>query len=507
MSYDYPTAASALSDHPTFTHQSVSKDGTDSNLSIWTHAVTKSGGLVSTYTITDPTQTSTTTNLFTSGWQTGLVSSVVTKNSSGTTLRTVTNDWTIDSDFVSNVRILRVTTSLNDVSPALQSKVEFSYTSYGNVSEVREYDFGLVLVRKTQTDYLTATAYTDRHILDRPTQVRVYDGSGALKAKTVFAYDTTELQLVTPVQWMDLGTTARGNLTSITRYATPQSDGGPQTRTFDFDSAGNVRRGDVDCCQSEEWTYTATTQFAYLETTKHGPATGIQLTSSQTYDFSTGLVTSVTDFNGKTTTFEYDVMNRVWRVTRPDGVSATTDYDDASLSPVVTSTMPIDPGRNLVRVVTADGLGRTVKVEVKDGASNTYSIVETQYDDVGRVKKASNPYAPGQTPVWTETQYDALGRPTKVIPPDGSPSSNHTAFTYSGNKVTITDPARQAQRLLLVAHLQGFAHLLHHLRAFAADLHRRFDQPTASVLTVSNWIPRVHGPLSHKYVEHSGRCI
>jgi len=31
---------------------------------------------------------------------------------------------------------------------------------------------------------------------------------------------------------------------------------------------------------------------------------------------------------------------------------------------------------------------------------------------------------------WTETQYDGLGRVRKVIPPDGSPTSNYTEYRY-----------------------------------------------------------------------------
>ena len=57
--------------------------------------------------------------------------------------------------------------------------------------------------------------------------------------------------------------------------------------------------------------------------------------------------------------------------------------------------------------------------------------------------------------------------------------------------------------LLLVARLQGFAHLLHHLRAFAADLHRRSHQPTASIFTVSNRSLRVHGPSPQWFVKRA----
>src|SRR5437899_939012 len=176
VSYDYPSVTSALSDHPTFTTQTVF-DGI--NTGNWTHTVTKTGGLVSSFAITAPAPANTvaTTNLYTSGWQTGLVSSV-TVQSGATTLRTTTNVWTQDnpsSSTMINPRLTGITTTLNDASPTQQSKVEFDYTTNGNVSEFREFDYGLLLVRKAQTDYLTTSAYTSAHILDGRTQVRVYE--------------------------------------------------------------------------------------------------------------------------------------------------------------------------------------------------------------------------------------------------------------------------------------------------------------------------------------------
>ena len=60
---------------------------------------------------------------------------------------------------------------------------------------------------------------------------------------------------------------------------------------------------------------------------------------------------------------------------------------------------------------------------------------------MGRVSQRSNPHGSSETAVWTQNSYDALGRITKIIPPDGSASSNNAQFLYSGNSVTLTDPA------------------------------------------------------------------
>lgn len=451
VSYNYPTTATALSDHPTFTTQTVNDGSQDA---IWTYGVVKSGGLVREFRLTSPlvggTQATTTTFLFTTGWQTGLVEKV-TVASGGTTFRTITNTWTQDSPgsaILTNPRVTSVTTTLENTPPQ-QSKVEFSYTTYGNVSEVREFDYGPTLARKTQADYQTGAGYTNLHILDRPVQVRVYDAAGALKARTDLEYDiSTPLQGLTPnpIQWANPGAT-RGNLTKITRYENAATGSGAIVRTFTYDTAGNLRTADLDCCQQRSWTFSATTQYSYPDSIVSGPATGPQLTTSRIYDFNTGLVISATDENGKTTTFGYDSMNRLTSVTRPDNVTLNFSFDDTSTFPASTSITPIDATKSLVRVTTFDGLGRPVRVETKDAAGGNCSAVDTQHDALGRPFNVSNPYPCGGAPgPWTETKYDELGRVVKVIPPGGTDTGNNTQFAYSGNSVTITDPASKQRR-------------------------------------------------------------
>jgi YD repeat-containing protein len=94
---------------------------------------------------------------------------------------------------------------------------------------------------------------------------------------------------------------------------------------------------------------------------------------------------------------------------------------------------------------TVDGFGRTIKVEHGQD-STAKSIVDTEYtvcacSALGKVWRVSQPYAQGLPPeqrVWTSYTYDALGRTVSVAHPG---SSGTTTYTYSGNTVTITDPA------------------------------------------------------------------
>jgi RHS repeat-associated protein len=456
--YDYPTAASALSDHPAYQHQFVSADG--STETSWTYAVTKSGGVTSTFAITDPANTTATTNLFTSGWQTGLPSSV-TFASGATTSRTISNNWTQDDTSQSvpvNPRILSTSTTLNDSGQV--SSVSYGYGSNGNITSVTENAFGNGsaggVVRTTVTSYLidssSGPSYANLHILDRPSQVLLKDAVGNVIARTDLAYDAGTLTNITAAPQHDntnygSGFTTRGNLTGTTRYTNAAAGTGPIPRSFTYDSLGNLLTAQVDCCQSKQWNFSSSTNFAYPDSLTRGTGT-TQLTTSATYDLGTGLVLTQTDENNQVLHYLYDALKRSTSVTGPLSLSATYSYDDNAAQPARTQTTAVDTGKNVIQIVTTDGLGRLVKQQTQDGAGANASVLETQYNSSGRVSQVSNPHGTSESALWTQNQYDALGRVVKVIPPDGSASANNTQIAYSGNSTTVTDPAGKQRRTI-----------------------------------------------------------
>lgn len=128
-------------------------------------------------TVTDPAGVPTTTDFLETGaWDDGLPSQVQVGSP---VLRTVATSWGNDGSLI-NQRPATVITTLNDSGQ--QSEVQFDYTSYGNISEIREYDFGLTLLRRTDTTFITDGNYTSRHILGLPSTVVVYDSSGNAKS-------------------------------------------------------------------------------------------------------------------------------------------------------------------------------------------------------------------------------------------------------------------------------------------------------------------------------------
>ena len=246
VSYNYPAGTTQQLGGPLFTQQTV-YDGV--NTSVWQYANT-----TTTSSITDPfgTKIKTTFNV-----STGLPASVIISNGA-TTLRTIATNWNTGS----NPTLASTTTTLGDTSQ--QSQVSFLYDGYKNVTDINEYDFGLLYKRRTHIDYLTDANYINAHILGRPTSVSVYDEAGAetIKKRTDFVYDEGSLTSygTNPTQW-DTGTgTYRGNITTIKRYETPPS--GEIDRHSSFDIAGNLVSADLNCCTSKSWTFNSSTQFA-----------------------------------------------------------------------------------------------------------------------------------------------------------------------------------------------------------------------------------------------------
>jgi YD repeat-containing protein len=299
QSYNYPGTSAALSAPPTYTQQTVSDGG---NTRTWTYSGTISNNLVSQSIIADPGGTSTITNLYTAGdWKDGLVSSAQVKDSAGHLLREVDNTWISDSTGNTNPRLSSVLTNLSDT--AQQSRVDFvSYDGNGCVTDQKEYDFGLVLKREIATTYLTT--YMSNHILELPTQVIIKDSNGTNVSRTDYSYDDNTLAstITGVVNHNDNYSGPRANLTRVTRYIDPVGGTGAITRSFSYDSLGNLVTAQLDNSTEKQWNFSSATQFAYPDSVVRGPS-ATQLTSSATYNLDTRTVATFTDENLKITQF------------------------------------------------------------------------------------------------------------------------------------------------------------------------------------------------------------
>ncbi len=143
--------------------------------------------------------------------------------------------------------------------------------------------------------------------------------------------------------------------------------------------------------------------------------------------------------NNDTTTYRYDGLGNLLRqATAIDTLTVTTSFDP--------DTPPGTERRYLMseqrtgqpdKVTCHDALGRAIWSRTDNiiGQNHRrYSRVE--YDSLGRIARASDPFLEGQTIRWNENEYDAVGRVIRQTDPAG----NYTTFAYSGLTTVTTDP-------------------------------------------------------------------
>jgi RHS repeat-associated protein len=335
-------------------------------------------------------------------------------------------------------------------------------------------------LRTTETEYLDDPAYAARNLTALPMLVTVRSGmsvTGVVFARSGMSYDEAAfapLPCGAAVGWADPGAAARGNVTTTRKWL-------DTTNTWiemhaQFDACGNQRKAwgarDTTLANPAEIFYDdafadgqGRGTFAYATRMlspipdpdgSHGSA--VRLESGTRFDFQTGRVTSSTDANGQTTSFEYDdPLGRPKAIIRPAGAGRTDfEYGDTAGNLYVRTLTDLDEERRLQSEQYFDGLGRPFRTLTYEGheAARLWVAADSVYDALGRVVKASSPYrsAGGGVPLneeeWadtkrTETIYDALGRPTTVRT---MPDAATVTTSHDGRFVTVTDQAGKVRR-------------------------------------------------------------
>jgi RHS repeat-associated protein len=365
-----------------------------------------------------------------------------------------------------------------------------NYTgSYGRPIARREFDWGQStpgpLLRQTLTTYQwqVNSAYLSANLMNLPATVKVLDGSSNLCAETDYAYDEPGY-LNTPSPAITTQHTSppagvRGNLTTVTHKLsnTPCSANAAWTNvsshTAYFDT-GEVKSSTDPLGHTTSHLYDLAYQGA-LSTQSCSPATAggtVAHCVSGTYDFSTGLLTSLTNENATqqasgntqgdpahTSTFTYDSFLRLTQALAPTDpangnlqASSTLIYPATAVFPeTVTRKRSITSALSDSATSYFDGLGRAYQSDhVTPGGT---AEVLTTYDAVGRVATVTNPYYVGSDhatdPTYgvTSNIYDALGRVITTVPQDGTATSNNVTTDYSNlPTITVTDQAGKQRR-------------------------------------------------------------
>ena len=139
--------------------------------------------------------------------------------------------------------------------------------------------------------------------------------------------------------------------------------------------------------------------------------------------------------NGLETAREYDGFGRLVRERRPDGTRTSMEYALCSGGALACPRGAVQAvieqrtgSGETVRYLDRRGLALRVETEGFDGGTVRQ---DTEYDALGRVSRASRPYAASaraSSVKWTRYAYDALGRVTQETRPDGS----RTKRVYDG---------------------------------------------------------------------------
>jgi RHS repeat-associated protein len=267
-------------------------------------------------------------------------------------------------------------------------------TFYGEPTKIEESGG---LIRTTNITYFENLS-GGSYIVAKPRIITVTDG---IEAKTITnSYDT------------------KGNLTSEDKYGV--------ITEFSYHPDGSL-----------EWEKNARGFYTHFDQYNFGVAGRIrygsssELASDPVYTETRainweGTVASFTNGRGHQTLFNYDLVNRLTKVTPPPSGEGDTliTYENTS-----GRSYKIKKGVSEVQY-NFDGLGRPVGTQ-----SNVGVNTEIRYDQCGRKVYESLPFDSSVPNTGDSFTYDVLGRVKSITHPD----STAINYSYSGNSVTITN--------------------------------------------------------------------
>jgi RHS repeat-associated protein len=439
----------------------VSADGTQGSEKTWTYTGYEGLGTVSfarTVTITSPEGDKVVHQFNAQGeevqtqWET----------STNTVLKTVVNSWSQQSIFSNNqpqnAKVNTIATLSESGQPSAR---QLTYDTNMNLTQemVTDWQWGVTGARVIYERDLTYASMTNCNInapgpgnfikpsMETITAIDPTTGNFVQQGSTQYFYDEFVLAAnhygapnhndSFPYNYY-----CQGNLTTVRHYKDANNY---VDEHMHYDNLGNMVQKVDPLSHTTNIDFTDNfadginrNTFAYPKTVTNA----LSQSSATKYDFKTGLPTQVTNLRGYNTITTYDLLNRVKSLTEANGKVTTYAYDDTNL--VTTKEVLVDSSGNKGHVETSfDGLYRVKEVRTNDPDPQGVYAVDTTYDGKGRKKQVSNPYRLStETPVWTTVTYDALDRPTQVQAPDMSTVQN----TYSNNQTTVIDEGGNQRR-------------------------------------------------------------
>lgn len=324
-----------------------------------------------------------------------------------------------------------------DNGTPVQLQWAYEYDDYGNMIQSTEYgrlDAGWGDERVTKINY--TAAYPDGQltwIIHNVVEQSVHSLTDELVSHSKMYYDG----------FLDLGAISRGNSTRTENWV-KDNEYIISTRN-DYDNYGNVIAsydplygtvaGHYRQLEYDPYFHTFP-EKEIIYTGKTNPAT---LTYQAAYDYGHGVVLSSTEYNGHSTSYEYDAFARLIAMTKPLDNQHTIEYDyilaqpytnNRTLNWVESRQLDHSAGDGYLHSRTfSDGLGRTIMTRSEGEEANQVVVTGTvQFNKRKQPSKNYLPYFetgtldfvdPTFNTGFTEHFYDALGRPIKINQPVG----------------------------------------------------------------------------------------
>lgn len=318
----------------------------------------------------------------------------------------------------------------------------FSHLPETVTEKTYEYTSGQ-LITETQTEY-TYDNYGN------PTRTEVTNGD--ITITTINTYNNNEstwrlgrLTASTVTKQGTSGTSVRNalfeyeNSTGLLKaeVSEPNNTALGYRKSYIRDAFGNITSSTMTplnttfSARTDSTTYDAKGRFLHTQTN------GLGHTVTNSVDVYSGLMSGSTDANGISTSYTYDSFGRCMTVSTPISSDTTTinwsaGHTDAPATALYyTRTKTTGQPASLVF---SDSLGRTVRT-VTENAFGQKVYTDVVYNNKGQVWKTSEPYFPGNTPLWNVNTYDNVGR----IHTQTDAAGSVTTYTYNGYTTTVTD--------------------------------------------------------------------